>query len=377
MANTLNAIIPVMLARAGLHLRKKLLAPLLVNSDFGTDARQKGEYIPVSIPRRKTASPVVPSATLTPDDTGFDQVQVQLSEHYHSSFFLNDSDAAKVQAQSDFIPPSMLASIDALAETVNASIWAQYAKFPAFAGVANALPFASNSDYAVDARRVLNVNRVPGPSRRMVLSPGVDASALKLAQFTDADRSGTTRALVEGELGRKFGFDWFWDHDIPSHTTGAAGTPLVDGASQTGTTLIVDGFTTKPSVGDVFTIAGVAGQYVVDAATDLSTGESTLTIYPALASSPANDAAVTFVASHQANLFFHRDAIAFAARPLNDSSALAGDSAFIREVRDEQTGIVLRLERIRQNKRTVWDLDLLWGVEAVRREMGGRLLSTP
>ena len=73
------------------------------------------------------------------------------------------------------------------------------------------------------------------------------------------------------------------------------GTVLVAGGSQSGTGLDVDGVTKAPQVGDTFTIAGVAKVYAVTAVGTVSSGAVTLTVNPALASSPANDAAITFL----------------------------------------------------------------------------------
>jgi len=81
------------------------------------------------------------------------------------------------------------------------------------------------------------------------------------------------------------------------------GSPLVQGAAQTGTTLNIDGATALPSVGDAFTIDGVALVYTVTAATAGSPGPGpgggnvVLTISPALDSSPANNAIITFIGS--------------------------------------------------------------------------------
>jgi hypothetical protein len=73
------------------------------------------------------------------------------------------------------------------------------------------------------------------------------------------------------------------------------GTPLVNGASQTGTSLIVDGITGIPQAGDVFKIAGVDLIYTVVTDASVSSGAATLSINPALDSSPADDAVITFI----------------------------------------------------------------------------------
>ena len=79
------------------------------------------------------------------------------------------------------------------------------------------------------------------------------------------------------------------------------GTPLIDGASQTGTTLVADAFDTFPQEGDVFTIAGIDKVYRVETTvssySDSGSKEVNITINPALASSPADNAAITFISS--------------------------------------------------------------------------------
>ena len=83
------------------------------------------------------------------------------------------------------------------------------------------------------------------------------------------------------------------------HQTPVAGDVLtfvggeVDGASQSGTTLTVDGLDVAPSANDTFTIAGDSTVYTVSSATALVGTDSTLTITPALAATPADDAALS------------------------------------------------------------------------------------
>lgn len=75
------------------------------------------------------------------------------------------------------------------------------------------------------------------------------------------------------------------------------GTVLVNGAGQTNTSLAVDGLTGTPQVGDTFTIAGVEKVYTITSAVTVTSGAATLTISPTLASSPADNAAITFLSS--------------------------------------------------------------------------------
>lgn len=75
------------------------------------------------------------------------------------------------------------------------------------------------------------------------------------------------------------------------------GTVLVNGASQTGSSLIVDGLTAAPQAGDIFKVAGIDKVYTVIADATVSSGGATVAINPALDSSPADDAAITFLST--------------------------------------------------------------------------------
>lgn len=77
-----------------------------------------------------------------------------------------------------------------------------------------------------------------------------------------------------------------------------AGSPLVKGASQTGKTLVVDGFTAFATVkaGDWFQLGSASGaklHKVVQDGTADSSGELYLEIWPRLRNSPADNAALT------------------------------------------------------------------------------------
>jgi hypothetical protein len=84
------------------------------------------------------------------------------------------------------------------------------------------------------------------------------------------------------------------------------GTVLVQGGSQTGTSLIVDGLTSTPQQGDTFTIGSVEKVYTITSAVTVALGVATLTISPTLASSPADNAAITFLSTDRSSATKHR-----------------------------------------------------------------------
>jgi hypothetical protein len=81
---------------------------------------------------------------------------------------------------------------------------------------------------------------------------------------------------------------------VTTSTISQRGTPLVKGASQSGLTLIIDGLTTAPQIQEAFTIASVSGTYTITAVTDNGSNTYTISLDTALASSPANNAVITF-----------------------------------------------------------------------------------
>jgi hypothetical protein len=83
--------------------------------------------------------------------------------------------------------------------------------------------------------------------------------------------------------------------NVPSY-----GTVEVDGGSQTGGTLDVKGLTEIPQPGDTFTIAGVELVYTVVSAPTVTAGDASISISPNLASSPADNATITFLTAARA-----------------------------------------------------------------------------
>ena len=110
--------------------------------------------------------------------------------------------------------------------------------------------------------------------------------------FTICKRSlnGSTTYTLE-----KFAEDDSTSLDCATTSTlSQRGTPLVKGASQSGLTLIMDGLTSNPQIQEEFTIAGVTGTYRITAITNNGSGTYTVTLNTALASSPADNASITF-----------------------------------------------------------------------------------
>ena len=379
MPNTLTNIMPKILARGLMSLRQRVVMPRLVNSDYSMDAAKKGEVINVPIPVAQVASDVTPSNTPpAPANVTPDVVQIPLDNWKHSDFHLSDKDLVQIDRNEHFFPMQAEEAIKALANAVNIDIFDEYKGVFGLAGTVGATPFASGITEATALRRVLNQQLCPLDSRRVVLNFDAEANALAQAAFRDTSQSGKSQVVQQGEMGMFFGMDWFADDHVPRHisTPLTAGAATVNGAHAAGVKVVSIAKATNPSnlvAGDILTFANDPQTYVVTAAVTLAVGNTNVSIYPGLALAKAGSEAVTLTASHTVNLAFHRNAIAFATRPLQSSTVDLELGNQMMSMQDPKSGIVLRLEVSRQYKQTVWDFDILWGAKLVRPELAARL----
>ena len=140
----------------------------------------------------------------------------------------------------------------------------------------------------------------------LTLTGSLASSPADQAAVTFTSGAGTMQAVATYEdiviasrgsdLFKSSGSGWT-KINTPSY-----GTALVNGASQTGSTLNADGFSAAPQVGDTFTIAGVNLIYTVLSTPTLSSGAAAISINPALNSSPADNAAITFLTTDRSGM---------------------------------------------------------------------------
>lgn len=382
MANNLAAVMPILVAQGLQVLRSQCVMPRLVNGDYSNVPAERGDTINVWIPSAASVYDVAPSAApFQADDSAPVKAPVQLTQWRHSGFYMNDKQIGDVVA--GLKPKQMDACIAALANDVNAFIFSQYKAFYGFVGTPGTTPFATDVTGATLSRAQLNRQLAPLQDRRLVLDVNAEANALALAQFAQVQMVGTDKAVIEGTIGRRYGFDVAMDQQTPTHasTVLTAGAATVNGVNainagttdggRTGTVSIAKATNTSPLVkGDIITIAGDAQTYVVTANTTLAIGNTTVPIAPALQKATAGGEAVSLKATHVVNLAFHRDAISFASRPLQSAQA---NSQEMYSIADPVSGIALRLEVVRQNKQLLFDFDILFGASTVRPELGARL----
>ena len=373
MANTLDELIPTMLAQGLLALRQNSVMPRLVNTSYSTMTAAKGDTINVPIPSAVAVTDVAPSTVpTTPGNTVITSVPIALSNWKQAEFFLTDKDV--LQAMDGFLPMQASEAIKSIANTIDAQLLGLYKNIYGFSGTPGVTPFGISTADATEARKVLNNQLAPLDSRRFVIDPDAEANALNLRAFQDMSFSGSAAAIVDGQLNRKLGFDWFMDQNVPSHTVGTNNGAYTTDAS--GYAIGVKTLTTITGAGtivagDQFTIAGDSQVYVCTA---LMAAAGALAFEPALKVAITTAATAitvkgTAATAYAQNLAFHRDCFAFASRPLAGSTFGMGQ---MQAAVDPISGLTLRLEVSRQHKQTAFSYDILYGCATVRPELGCR-----
>ncbi len=304
-----------------------------------------------------------------------------------------------------------------IANEIDATGEAQYKNVYNFVGVPNAI-LSARIDY-LNAGVKLDNTATPRKgkgARNNVISSQMQAS-LSDTQATLFNRQQTIAEQNDsGEMGYALGFQFSMDQNAAAHTVGTlGGTPLVNGANQTGSTIVLDGgggtVVSYFKEGDIITLdlvygivpntAGKGGggtstgqlqQFVVTADVDADSGGNlTVPISPAIITagafqtvtvSPADNAAVLVFGSATAyagltfknGIAFHQQAFT---RVMVDLPVPGGVDMGGR-IRDKESGLAFRLVRaydIRGNSRPT-RVEALWGWSTLYPEWACREVSS-
>ena len=377
MANSLTNVLDKILAQGLMVLREAAVMPRLVRTDYMGQAAQKGSTIDIPVARDQTVADVTPSPTYSSAASNTPGlVQVSMANWKKTDFFLTDKEMAEIDRDQHFVPMQTAAAAKALANDIDQAIHKDYKGVYGFVGTPAVVPFSAVVT-VTDARKVLNQQLCPVDGmRRIVMDPTAEAQALQLSAYSDVEKTQDRAVKIEGEIGRKFGFDHFMSQNVQTHTAGTVASVIVGSAVAAGaSTLKIAGVGALGTVvtGDVFTIAGDTQSYVITGATATITSAGVdFTIDPALKAGVSTEV-ITLKATHVVNLAFHRDAFAYVTRPLAGALGELTGGNIQRTLVDNKTGLVLRLEVIRQNKQDEWEFDVLYGTKLVRPELAARI----
>lgn len=187
--------------------QQSILLPTITDYSMFADAGAKS----VSIPKRTqfTQNDKAENTDLTAQTLTFTADKILLDKHKAIYAKLERIAGAQASVQvSNEILMEMAAELalqidkDLITELKLASAAAPDHKLDYVDSVGNVIAQAD----ILEARKLLNIQKVPMADRFMVISPAKEKEMLSIASFVEADKYGSAGGLINGELGRVYGF---------------------------------------------------------------------------------------------------------------------------------------------------------------------------
>jgi len=355
------------------------------DESFARQGAKIGDTLKIRLPNQYT---VRTGATLTTQDTT--ESTVDLKVQTQKGVDLNFTSVDLTLALDDFSDRIIEPAMSVLAANIEADAMTMYRDV--YNQVDNQGQPATFTK-VLQGRKILVDNLAPLNARTCNLNTQDNVDLVDALKGLFNDQTSISKQNREGYMGRTAGFDFMENTLWPSHPRGAGnGAYLVNGASQTGSTLTVNTGAGLPVQGDIFTIAGVfrvhpetkqstgiLQQFVIGSGTVTTTS---FPISPAIvtsgplqnvSASPANGAAITFSGTVSTNygisMAYQKGAFAFATA---DMVMPRGVDFAAREVFD---GVSMRIVRQYDinNDKFPCRLDVLYGFKTIRPQLACRL----
>lgn len=357
------------------------------DDQFARDGAKIGNTLRIRLPNDYT---VGSGAAITPQGTTEQSVPLTVSTQKNVSVTFGAAEEA--MSLDDYSERILAPAINRLAASVAADVMnlANSSANLVFPTNAGALVTPNAGDW-LDAGARLDFNLSPRADRKIVLDPRTQARTISSLQGLFNPQVKISDQFETGLLTRDtLGFDWMYDQTIMVHQVGTFTSGSVNGAAQTGSSLVVNSILGTLNKGDVITIAGVnainrltglsqgeSRQFVVTA--DVGSGATTIPIYPAIVpspaifntvdASPANSATISLVATpasrYRQNLAYYPEAFTLATADLAMPT-----QGVVASARAEYDGVALRMVKgydIRTDE-LITRIDVLYGFAALRPE---------
>ena len=269
-------------------------------------------------------------------------------------------------------------------------------------GTVGTLPATQAAALAImtQGQQKLDENAAPRDRQRaLVVNPAMNASIVQgLAGLFNSSQK-ISGQYESGLFVDGLGLSVAMDQNVSRHTNGTAvaTTNTVNGAGQTGATLITAALNGSLTVGTVFTIAGVNAvnpqsrqdtgalqQFVVTAAA--AGGATSVLISPSITptgafqnvtASPANAALITIAgaasAAYDSNIMYHKDAFTLAMVPMFEPTS--GTGAKVTQMSDD--GFTVKVTQFYDgvNDNNLMRLDVLFGWAATYPELATKVIA--
>jgi hypothetical protein len=376
-----------------LILSNNLVAASKVNRQFENQFHKIGSTFTIRKPNKYK---VVSGPGLQIQDSVEPSTSITISNQKHVDFQFSSQELTLVieEFSERYLKPAM----EPLANQIDYDVISNWTQVNNQVGTPGTVPNSFATGIQPVGQR-MDESAVPQDGRTMILGPAAYWSMA--AGLTGLYVTSVSEPALKGYLAKIGNFEIYLDQNIQTQTVGAyAGSGVVNGAGQTGSSLVTNGWTSSINgllnVGDVFTIAGVysvneqsyqsTGQLhnfvVTSVANSDGSGNCTISFYPAIttsgsyqnvSNSPANGAAISVKGSagtsYQQNLAFVKDAFGLVTVPMELFEGLDF------KARQEYKGISMRIIRAYDVNNDVAPcrVDVLYGTATYYPKLAVRL----
>ncbi|MTJ81740.1 MAG: hypothetical protein F8N37_12080 [Telmatospirillum sp.] len=391
-----NILTPTMVTREALRvLHQKLNFVGNINRSYDDQYAKKGAKIGDTLNARLPNQYVIRrGANLNPQDTQETSVPIQMSNQ--TGVDLNFTSFDLTLRLDDFSERILEPAMAVLAANIEADAFTMMLDvYNAVNNIGSPAAFLS----VLQARKILNDNLTPTDNNRScILSTQDNVDLVNALKGLFQDSTTIAKQYREGLMGRTSGFDFYENTIVPAQQTGTAAAATgytVNGANQTGNSLVVQAGATTFAKGDIIQIAGVyrvhpetkavtsqLQNFVVTA--PYAGGAGAVSISPSIVISggpqnvngaPASGAAITKIGGpsgvYNPSLAFHKDAFAFVTADLVMPDGV--------DFCDRRTidGISMRIVRQYNinNDQFPCRIDVAYGFKTVRPQLACRILS--
>lgn len=245
-------------------------------NDFGKATGQVGDTVNVKKPPRFVVNDGE-DITNNIQDIQFKTVPITLDKFKNVAFAIGskEMELELEDLENDVIRPAMAPLVNA----IDYDCMTLYKKIYNESGTPGVSPASSQT--FLNALTKLANGGAPQDETQIysLISPGTNETMVPALQGLFNAQSAISKQYMTGKMGTALGQQFFQTQNVNTHVVGPlGGTPLVNGGTQTGTSLITDGWTAAAASrlleGDVFTIgSGATGVYRVNPQSRQSTGE--------------------------------------------------------------------------------------------------------
>jgi N4-gp56 family major capsid protein len=295
--NTLDAWVPELWAQESLIiLEENMVITHLVHRDFENLVARFGDTVNTRRPGKFSAARKDVNDDVTIQDASATNIAVKLDQHFHTSFMIRDGEEAKSFAT--LVEEYLREAVSSIARKIDALVAGQVHQFAAnFAGHLGLVASTTIKDYILEARKKLNILKVPPAGRNLVVTPETETAMLSLSEFLTADKVGDDgTALREASIGRILGFNVWMAQQEPNvvYADVVTGDTVIGAHIIGDTSIVIDDAASTVVVGSFVKIAGdETPQLVTAVALNSPVGDSTLTISPGLNRATSAGAAFT------------------------------------------------------------------------------------